>query len=66
MDFFDALERRSTVTWDEMLAGVLMAAGKRCDGSYADRLAAARKAGIVGTDAPNRAIPRRAPATLRR
>jgi hypothetical protein len=52
MDFFDALERRPRVTYDELLAGVLMAAGLRTDGGYNDRLATARRAGIVGTDVP--------------
>ncbi|HZW06406.1 MAG TPA: hypothetical protein VFF65_04725 [Phycisphaerales bacterium] len=52
LDFFDALEGRSNVTWDELLAGVLLAAGRRADGTYADRLGAARRAAIVGTEAP--------------
>lgn len=52
LDFFEALERRSNVTWDEMLAGVLLAAGRRADGAYADRLNVARRAGILGLDTP--------------
>ncbi|HYC99749.1 MAG TPA: hypothetical protein VEB22_00850 [Phycisphaerales bacterium] len=52
LDFFDALERRSNVTWDELLAGVLLAAGRRADGSFADRLSAARRAAIVGAQPP--------------
>jgi hypothetical protein len=52
LDFFDALEKRSTVTWDELLAGVLLAAGKRADGSYEDRLGWSRRAGILGSDTP--------------
>lgn len=52
LDFFDALERRSSVTWDELLAGVLLAAGKRTDGAYADRLIVAKRAGILGTETP--------------
>lgn len=47
LDFFDALERRPTITWDELLAGVLLAAGKRADGAYTDRLKSAIHAGIV-------------------
>lgn len=49
LDYFDALENRSNVTWDELLAGVLMAAGRRADGTYTDRLNTARKAAILGT-----------------
>lgn len=52
LDFFDALEKRSTVTWDELLAGVLLAAGKRADGSYDDRLGWAKRAGILGWEVP--------------
>lgn len=52
LDYFDALEKRSNVTWDELLAGVLMAAGRRADGTYADRLSTARKAAILGNQVP--------------
>jgi len=52
LDFFDAMEHRSTVTWDELLAGVLLAAGRRADGAYADRLAVARRTGILSTETP--------------
>jgi hypothetical protein len=55
LDYFDALEKRSSVTWDELIAGVLMAAGRRADGTYADRLNTARKAAILGNQAPPRA-----------
>lgn len=50
LDYFEALERRSNVTWDELLTGVLLAAGRRADGAYADRLSVARRAGILGTE----------------
>jgi hypothetical protein len=49
LDFFDALEKRSSVTWDELLTGVLMASGKRTDGGYADRMQTARRAGLLET-----------------
>ncbi len=52
LDFFEALESRSDVTWDELLAGVLLAAGRRADGDYDDRLNVARRAGILGVDVP--------------
>lgn len=52
LDFFEALEQRSSVTWDELLAGVLLAAGKRTDGDFIDRLGVARRAGILETQLP--------------
>ncbi len=52
LDFFEALEQRSNVTWDELLAGVLLAAGKRTDGDFVDRLAVAKRAGILGAELP--------------
>jgi len=66
LDYFDALSRRSSVTWDELLAGVLMAAGKRADGTYADRLTAARRAGIVSAQQPPSATSAATPGELAR
>jgi hypothetical protein len=51
LDYFDALERRSTVTWDELLAGVLLAAGRRADGTFTNRLQTAQRAAIVPAQA---------------
>ena len=53
LDYLDALEQRSTVTWDELLIGALLTSGRRADGDYTDRLAVARRAGILGAEAPD-------------
>jgi hypothetical protein len=52
LDFLDRLEGKSVTTWDEMLAGILLAANKRVGGDYSARLGQARSFGLVGPDAP--------------
>lgn len=66
MDFFDALEQRSEVTWDELLAGVALAAGKPAGASYAERVAWAQRNGLLGTDAPDHGAMRATAADLAR
>lgn len=52
LDFLDKLEGKAITTWDEMLAGILLAANKRVGGDYSARLGQARSFGLVGPDAP--------------
>lgn len=66
LDFFEALEQRSSVTWDELIAGVLLAAGKRTDGDYVDRLGVAKRAGILDAQLPPGSDALATPADLAR
>jgi hypothetical protein len=60
LDFFDHLDSRPVVSWDEMLAAILLAANRDASPSYAARLQQARSFGIVGPEAP---VDGRTPAT---